>query len=104
MDFEKVGYSKEEEYFQRENQKLIERKRAELDAEREKIKEEQLKGEHWMRCPKCGHQMSEEELSGIMIDRCGNCQGLFFDAGELELLLESKEPQGFLGGLKRLIR
>ena len=103
MQFDDAGYSKEEEYFRRRNQELIERKRAELDAEREARHEAELKAEHWLRCPKCGGQMAEEELSGIMIDRCGSCQGIFFDAGELDLLLEAKEQGSFLSGLKRLV-
>ena len=37
-----------------------------------------------MRCPKCGHEMKEEELEGIKIDRCSFCEGIYFDAGELD--------------------
>jgi hypothetical protein len=103
MEFEDVGYDRESEYFYRQNQELIERKRADLNKEREARKRDELKEQHWMRCPKCGHAMVEEELSGIMIDRCGSCHGIFFDAGELDLLLEAKEQNGFLGGLKRLV-
>lgn len=98
------GYDREEEYFFRKNKELLERKRAELDAARRAQESEQLREMHWMRCPKCGHEMAEEEHTGIKIDRCSSCGGVFFDAGELELLLEAKEPQGFLGGLRRLIR
>ena len=65
---------------------------------------ELLKQQHWMRCPKCGHELAEQELSGIKVDRCPNCGGVFFDAGELDTLLESQEPAGFLGGLKRLMK
>lgn len=103
MQFDKEGYSKEDEYFRRQNQELIERKRAELDAERKARREAELKAEHWLRCPKCGSEMAEEDLSGIMIDRCGACQGIFFDAGELDLLLEAKDQGSFLGSLKRLV-
>ena len=103
MDFHDVGYDKEAQYFYRQNQELIQRKRQELNSQREQRRTSELKAQHWMRCPKCGQEMVEEELAGIMIDRCGNCQGLFFDAGELDLLLEAKEPQGFLGGLRKLV-
>ncbi|MBZ0111003.1 MAG: zf-TFIIB domain-containing protein [Thermoanaerobaculia bacterium] len=103
MEFEDVGYDKESQYFFRQNQELIERKRAELNKEREARRESELKEQHWMRCPKCGQPMVEEELSGIMIDRCGSCQGIFFDAGELDLLLAAKGQAGFLGGLKKLV-
>jgi Zn-finger nucleic acid-binding protein len=98
------GYDKEEEYFFRKNKELLEKKRAELDAARRQQESEQLKETHWMRCPKCGHEMGEEELAGIKVDRCGNCGGVFFDVGELDLLLQSQEPAGFLGGLKRWMK
>jgi hypothetical protein len=98
------GYDKEEEYFFRKNRELLERKRAELDAARREQEGRQLKELHWMRCPKCGQEMSEEELSGIKVDRCTGCGGVFFDAGELDTLLQSQEPAGFLGGLRRLVK
>ena len=98
------GYDKEEEYFFRKNRELLERKRSELDATRREQEGRQLKELHWMRCPKCGQQLAEEELSGIKVDRCPGCGGVFFDAGELDTVLQSQEPAGFLGGLKRLMK
>ena len=98
------GYDKEEEYFFRKNRELLERKRAELDATRREQEGRQLKELHWMRCPKCGQQMVEDDRSGIKIDRCTGCGGVFFDAGELDTLLESQEPAGFLGGLRRRMK
>ncbi|HEX9842067.1 MAG TPA: zf-TFIIB domain-containing protein [bacterium] len=101
-DISRSGYSKEEEYFYKRNQALIERKRKELDAERSAAEAAAAKGPHWMHCPKCGGAMSEVDLAHIKVDKCEGCQGVFFDHGELEILLESQEPQGFLTGLKRL--
>jgi Zn-finger nucleic acid-binding protein len=57
-----------------------------------------------MKCPKCGGDMVEKELHQIKIDQCGSCHGIYFDAGELDILLQSKAPQGFLGGLKKLFK
>jgi len=98
------SYLDEEEYFYNLNKELIERKRKELDARRAEQRAKELRAAHWMRCPKCGQKMEEVELSGIMIDRCTGCEGVFFDKGELELLLESKEPKGFLGKMECLFR
>lgn len=100
-DMSQTGYSREEEYFYKRNQELIERRRRELDAERAGHKELE-QGAHWMRCPKCGGQMEEVDLAHIKVDKCTDCRGIFFDHGELETLLESQEPTGFLSGLKRL--
>ncbi len=98
------GYDKEEEYFYRKNQELLEKKRAELDAQRQSQESAQLRELHWMRCPKCGQQMVEEERSGIKVDRCEGCGGVFFDAGELDLLLQAEEPSGFLSSLRRRLK
>ena len=42
---------------------------------------------HSIECPKCGHGMTEITYGGdVVIDRCTNCEGLWFDTGEAELL------------------
>ena len=42
---------------------------------------------HSLKCPKCGHGMDLVTYGGdIQIDRCTNCQGLWFDTGEAERL------------------
>lgn len=41
-----------------------------------------------MTCPKCHGQMNSYERSGIVVDQCTNCRGLFLDRGELERLLD----------------
>jgi hypothetical protein len=100
-DTRELGYDREEEYFWRKNQELLARGRAELDARRQQIEAEQLKELHWMRCPKCGQQMAEESRAGITVERCTGCGGVFFDEGELDLLLRAEEPHGFLSALRR---
>ena len=103
-NLENTGYDKEEEYFYRKNKELLDRKRAELDAQHREQEKLHRKEQHWMHCPKCGHEMTEEELGGIKVDRCGTCGGVYFDAGELDLLLEAQEPAGFLSGLKKWMK
>ena len=99
----KRGYDKEEEYFHQLNQKLIEKKRHELDAQKSSMAATR-QNPHWMKCPKCGHDMVEKELAQIKIDQCSVCEGVYFDAGELDILLQAKEPHGFLGGLKKFFK
>lgn len=64
-------------------------------------------------CPKCQASMRSYERSGVVIDQCTGCRGIFLDAGELEKLMQSEDvhynqqqqqqqPQqrrGFLGGM-----
>lgn len=39
-----------------------------------------------MRCPKCRADMAPVDYAGVEVDRCGSCQGIWFDAGEVEAL------------------
>ena len=43
--------------------------------------------QHSMKCPKCGHGMDVITYGGdVEIDRCTNCQGIWFDIGEADVL------------------
>ena len=77
---------KEEEYFAR---KEFEKKSKIEQEKHRKLKEEEkkrLKELHYMRCPKCGMELIEIHYKGIMIDECSECQGIWLDAGELEVV------------------
>lgn len=63
----------------------VERRAQETEDERRKIKDL-----HWMKCPKCGHDLKTQTLEGVEIDRCTFCEGFFVDAGELEQLFLKK--------------
>ena len=39
-----------------------------------------------MTCPKCRGEMRVYERSGVTIDQCTECRGIFLDRGELEKL------------------
>ncbi|MDH3615963.1 MAG: MFS transporter [Gammaproteobacteria bacterium] len=39
-----------------------------------------------MRCPKCRADMEQIDVEGIEVDRCTICNGIWFDAGEMDLL------------------
>jgi Zn-finger nucleic acid-binding protein/predicted MFS family arabinose efflux permease len=39
-----------------------------------------------MRCPKCRADMQQIDYDGIEVDRCTICNGIWFDAGEIDLL------------------
>lgn len=43
-----------------------------------------------MRCPKCRADMEPVEYEGTQVDRCTICQGIWFDAGEIEILKDKK--------------
>ncbi len=39
-----------------------------------------------MRCPKCTNDMEQVEYDGVEVDRCTDCKGIWFDAGESDVL------------------
>ena len=56
-----------------------------------------------MCCPKCGSKLQEIEQGGVKIDLCQECGGLFLDKGELEMILEVREPSTFLDRLSETV-
>ncbi|MDG4763086.1 zf-TFIIB domain-containing protein [Solwaraspora sp. WMMD406] len=43
-----------------------------------------------MTCPKCHGQMRQYERSGVTVDQCTECRGVFLDRGELERLMDAE--------------
>lgn len=46
-----------------------------------------------MNCPSCKHPMLVLEFEGIETDFCSACEGIWLDAGELELFLEDSNDK-----------
>lgn len=42
-------------------------------------------------CPKCCGDMHTYERSGVTVDQCGECRGIFLDRGELERLVDAEQ-------------
>ena len=42
-------------------------------------------------CPKCQGTMRTYERSGITVDQCADCRGIFLDRGELEHLVDAEQ-------------
>jgi len=92
--------SREDEWFARNEKEMLEAARVARDkrererAEHEAVEERQrLKQLHFMKCPKCGHDLAEREVEGVTVDQCSFCEGVFLDAGEPGLPV----PQARLG-------
>lgn len=97
-EFDKPS-STEEEYFAREE---IEKKRklALQQAEEMAAKQrEELKQQHYMKCPKCGMDLQTLSKGKVEIDTCFNCQGVWLDAGELDqIIAQGPESSGKVMG------
>ena len=42
-------------------------------------------------CPKCQGHMRAYERSGVTVDQCADCRGIFLDRGELEHLVDAEQ-------------
>ncbi|MDA0803004.1 MAG: zf-TFIIB domain-containing protein [Planctomycetota bacterium] len=97
---EPTGYDHEEAVFKQQELEALAKLREKLSAQRVDAAASAAKEAHWMRCPKCGGTMSEVAQGGVMIDKCAGCGGVFFDAGELEILVRhEKAGRSILGKL-----
>jgi uncharacterized protein len=47
-----------------------------------------------MQCPKCRGLMRTYNRSGVQIEQCDNCRGIFLDYGELEALTRLESQWG----------
>ena len=95
------GRLKEEHHFREQDRELIAKLRAKADEERRQRERAHHQKLHWMRCPKCGQEMQEVQRGPLFVDQCAECGGLYFDAGELEILLAAEQEDSLLGRLFR---
>lgn len=84
----------EDEYFAKVNAELLQKRRAQLDAERANQDRKAISG----KCPRDGTPLEEKEMEQVKIDFCPQCRGIWLDAGELEMLRDSRKS-----GLDRFI-
>ena len=91
----------EEEYFAREEAAKLKKLRADSAASMARHELDALRDAHWMRCPKCGQELHEVDFQGVRMDRCFGCGGSFFDAGEVEKLIE-RHPHGVASRLNTI--
>jgi acetyl-CoA carboxylase beta subunit len=102
---------REDEWFRQNEQQLLEaarvareKRRVEREAHEQAEQRKRLKEAHFMKCPKCGHDLKAEDLEGIEIDRCSFCEGFFMDAGELDQLFLKRQEGERRGILRKLLK
>ena len=81
--------SDEEDYFRKLDKEAKAKLKARLEAEHavaDKAAQQQL---HFMKCGKCGGDMTTQVFRGIEIEICGSCGAVLLDPGELEALAGS---------------
>lgn len=100
MVVDKEAQRRADQWFHENERKLLEEIRKKREAKireetaRQKERErDELKKLHWMRCPRCGHALVENDLHGVKVDVCSLCEGVFFERGEVEELLQKKAEE-----------
>jgi hypothetical protein len=88
----------EAEYFARVESDRVRsmRERAEQEAK------EAERRSHFMKCPRCGADLRVEHFQHIEVERCPECEGLWFDHDEAQRLVEMNARKG-VGGIFRSI-
>ena len=95
-DFLSERRKEEDKYFYERDRELIEKLRTKAEAERKELERKHRKEAHWMKCPKCGQNMEETKMGPLLVDRCKECGGIYFDAGELDVLLAAEKDNSIL--------
>jgi hypothetical protein len=90
----------EDEYFARVDADLRKELRARADAERAaRIAAERNK------CPRDGATLVARDSGQVTIDQCPQCEGIWLDKGELEILATGNaEHAGFVGSVLKLFK
>jgi uncharacterized protein with PIN domain len=89
----------EDEYFAKQSAELIKARKERAQGEAEVAQ----RRSHFMKCPKCGADLTTEDYHGVQIDRCPECNGMWLDAGEGEELL-AREDAGVINIFKSIMR
>jgi Zn-finger nucleic acid-binding protein len=82
----------EEQYFKQQELDMKKKFEEEREAYLAAQEKENIAKLHFMKCPKCYNDLKEENYKEeINIDRCRECGGVWLDAGELDVLVESEK-------------
>jgi hypothetical protein len=99
-DTEDIRKAKEDGWFKQNEAAMIESARKKREAAEQAQKSEAAEARrqaHWRKCPKCGADMRVEKIGNVEVEKCPDCEGIFFDRGELESLMmrHEGEKRGF---------
>ncbi len=100
FDSEEVRKSREDGWFKQNEAAMLEgarKKREAAEQARQSEATQARRQAHWRKCPKCGADMLVETIANVEVEKCPDCEGIFFDRGELETLIlrQEGEKRGF---------
>jgi hypothetical protein len=86
VTLEDRAHALENEYFQRQEKKLVQKLREKLEAEQAEVSK--------LECPKCHGKLVESTFEDIVIEVCNNCHGVWLDVEELEQIAHHEKNKG----------
>ena len=86
MVWENKPSQNENEYFARKDAEWLKEQRAKLD-------EERAARSKTINCPRCGKPLLQRTFGQVTVDSCTNGHGVWFDSGELEMLIHGSEKE-----------
>lgn len=87
----------ETDYFIKENASVKHKFDQEQKNSSKKADDEKLKALHFMKCPKCGHDLATKRLSYVDVDQCNNCGVVVLESQNIDRFIT--EEKSFLKSL-----
>lgn len=87
----KKGKNFETEYFIREDSAAQHKNKLEQQRKNLKTQDEALKALHFMKCPKCGHDLITKRMSYIDIEQCTSCGVLVLEANNVDKFIAEEK-------------
>jgi hypothetical protein len=81
----------ENDYFLQEE--ALSKHKAHVEQKRvnQKALDEELKALHFMKCPKCGHDLENKRMDFVEIQQCSSCGALVIDADKVEKFIAEEK-------------
>lgn len=85
------GKNLETEYFLHEDSMVKHKNELEKQRRNLKAENEALKALHFMKCPKCGHDLVTKRMSYIDIEQCTSCGVLVLEADNVDKFIAEEK-------------
>ena len=86
VTMEDRAHALENEYFLRQEKRLIQKLKEKLEAEKSEASK--------LECPKCHGKLVESAFEEVSIEVCNHCHGVWIDADELAQIAHHEEHRG----------
>lgn len=86
VTLEDRAHALENEYFRRQEQKLIKKLREKLEAEKS--------DSSGIQCPKCHGKFVKTDFEGVAVEVCNDCHGVWLDLDKLTRIAYHEEHKG----------